>query len=413
MIKRNVNYFFILIALLILLLQGCSFAESESEEGFSIREDLKESVQQILGTDKKEDLINGASDTEKNDSKDNSLEDSGSMEAEPFIESGYYYSQLTETDKLVYSQIYRSITQRMEVKVSTLSSDAVDRVFNCVCYDHPEIFYVDGYSLTSRSRDDVVVSLSFSAKYIYDEVQTTGLQGQLDLKVNEIVINAPTYGTDYDKVKYVFDTIIEQTDYVEGAKDNQNMLSVLLYNESVCSGYAKATQYLLNQLGVETTMVIGSANGESHGWNLVKADNAWYYLDTTWGDADFQTSDSDLTAPINYDYFMIDSATLNQTHIANRIVPLPECVARDDNYYIHENLYFYGLEPDLLKEIFDIGYDKNQQTVQFKCANSAVYDQMYQYLLDDQKVFDYIRTDKSVTYSTEPKTNTFCFWLFK
>ena len=190
------------------------------------------------------------------------------------------------------------------------------------------------------------------------------------------------------------------------------MLSVFLFHQSVCNGYAKATQLLLNRLGVESVVVNGSADGESHAWNLVKADGAWYYLDTTWGDSDFKDSRYQDANPVNYDYFMVDSATLNQTHVAQNPVALPECVAKDCNYYIHENLYISGLDPEQLQSVFDRGYESGEQTVRFKCANDAVYNDIFRYLVDEQHAFDYLDAEDSITYAVDDISNTFCFWLF-
>ena len=98
--------------------------------------------------------------------------------------------------------------------------------------------------------------------YIYDEELTAQYNEQLETAISELIANAPVDGSDYDKVRYVFDTLIINTDYVMNCMDNQNVLSVFLFHQSVCNGYAKATQLLLNRLGVESVVVNGSADGE-------------------------------------------------------------------------------------------------------------------------------------------------------
>ena len=327
-------------------------------------------------------------------------------------ENGYCYSQLSSDEQIVYGQILSAVLNRTEVSVATLSDDLLDKVFNCVLYDHPELFYIDGYQYTTRTRDDEIVAISFHANYIYDEELIAQYNEQLETAISELIANAPVDGSDYDKVRYVFDTLIINTDYVMNCRDNQNVLSVFLFHQSVCNGYAKATQLLLNRLGVESVVVNGSADGESHAWNLVKADGAWYYLDTTWGDSDFKDSRYQDANPVNYDYFMVDSATLNQTHVAQNPVALPECVAKDCNYYIHENLYISGLDPEQLQSVFDRGYESGEQTVRFKCANDAVYNDIFRYLVDEQHAFDYLDAEDSITYAVDDISNTFCFWLF-
>lgn len=78
-------------------------------------------------------------------------------------ENGYCYSQLSSDEQIVYGQVLSAVLNRTEVSVATLSDDLLDKVFNCVLYDHPELFYIDGYQYTTRTRDDEIVAISFHA----------------------------------------------------------------------------------------------------------------------------------------------------------------------------------------------------------------------------------------------------------
>lgn len=411
-----------LLGCLVFLLQGCVFftdntetpsfqnitSENENKENAGKKTSGDETLEQdVTLKDHVSDLL-----SEEKSTNSAIVEENDASETDGFEENEYCYSQLSEEEKVVYAQVYHAITDRVEVTVSTLSADSLDKVFNCVLYDHPELFYLDGYQCTTRSRNDVTVSLSFCANYIYDEEKTKEYQRNVEREIEALLLPAPRQGSDYDKVKYVFDTIITNTDYVMNCVDNQNILSVFLYHQSVCNGYAKATQLLLDRLGVESVVVNGTADGESHAWNLVKADGSWYYLDTTWGDSDFKDSRYQEVNPVNYDYFMVDSQSLSQTHTVDRLVAIPDCVARECNYYVHEDLYLNGLDPEQLGDIFARGYDSGAQIVQFKCANDAVYDEIYNYLVDEQHAFDYLDADNSITYVADDNANTFCFWLF-
>lgn len=166
-----------------------------------------------------------------------------------------------------------------------LDENSIDKIFQCVLSDHPELFYVDGYSYTKYSRGDMLTAVEFSGSYNVDMDTALKRAEIIELAAEQILAGIGMDATDYEKVKYVYDTLIRQTDYDLNAPDNQNIYSVFANHVSVCQGYAKAAQYLLNKLGVDCTLVLGTVEtGEGHAWNLVKVDGEFYYMDATWGD---------------------------------------------------------------------------------------------------------------------------------
>lgn len=56
---------------------------------------------------------------------------------------------------------------------------------------------------------------------------------------------------------------------------------------------------------------------------------------------------------INYDYFLVTTQELEKTHQLDESIPLPECMADADNYYVHEGLYLDTYNEDQIKWIFE------------------------------------------------------------
>ena len=174
-----------------------------------------------------------------------------------------------------------------------LGEAAMDKIFQCVMCDHPELFYVDGYSYTKYMRGDKITAITFSGTYNVDLETVVEREQEIRAAAEVILAGIGEEAGDYEKVKYVYDTLISNTDYDMNISDHQNIYSVFVHHLSVCQGYAKATQYLLNRLGVECALVQGTVQtGEGHAWNLVKVDGDYYYVDTTWGDVSYRMEDA-------------------------------------------------------------------------------------------------------------------------
>ena len=89
----------------------------------------------------------------------------------------------------------------------------------------------------------------------------------------------------YDKVKNSFiRNLIDHAEY-EASEDDQNIAGIFWKKKAVCAGYARAVQYLLEQLGVPCIYVEGNArdSDEGHAWNIVEINGEQYYVDATNG----------------------------------------------------------------------------------------------------------------------------------
>lgn len=415
--KRNRWYRGALILLLGLLLGGCAQAEwlERAPRDFSVTNQNSESREENPDREVTEEL--SAEEAEG--------------EQEPAVcflrEDAFEYAgqSLDETGRLWYDDMKRAMGSFGEgVRLDGRGLEAgfdeedVDRIFQCVLIDHPELFYVEGYSYTKYTRGDRTTAFEFSGTYSVDLETARARAEEIESAAAEILSGLEENADQYTRVKYVYDTIIRNTDYDLTAPDNQNIYSVFVNRRSVCQGYAKATQYLLNRLGVECTLVLGTVDtGEGHAWNLVRVDGSYYYVDTTWGDASYRMEGSgeeeEADMPqINYDYLNVTTAELLKTHSLGDGIPLPVCIATSANYYYREGAMFSSYDREQMERLFEHAREQGREDVTVKCADQACYEQVTDRLIGQQEIFDFLgETDGTVAYAQNGNQLSLTFWV--
>lgn len=337
----------------------------------------------------------------------------------------YCYQYLDEPQQQWYRDIQRilaTVGQEQELSAESLEAglteEDIDRIFCYVLADHPEYFYVDGYRYTKYSRMDKLVKITFSGSYTYDSQECASRWEQIQEAAEALLARAPGGEDDYLRVRYVYETLIRNTDYVLDAPDNQNLYSVLVSGASVCQGYAKATQYLLNHLGIPCVLVQGQVEpGEGHAWNLLCLDGEYYYMDTTWGDASYRQAESSLQEEdwlpqVNYDYLCVTTQQLLRTHVPSMTVPLPECTATRDNYYVREGCLLSACEEETLREAFDRAISAGRQEISLRCEEETVYRQLLEHLVEQKEVFSYLEPGcDTLHYARNEKQLSITFWF--
>lgn len=345
----------------------------------------------------------------------------------------YACESLNETERIWYhdiEQILGSFGEGKRLSQSGLAGGLddtdIDKIFQCVLSDHPELFYVEGYSYIKYARGEKITAIEFSGTYNVELEDALTRREEIEAAAEELLAGIAADASDYDKVKYVYDTLIRNTDYDLEAPDNQNIYSVFVRHFSVCQGYAKATQYLLNRLGIECTLVLGTVEtGEGHAWNLVKVDGEYYYLDTTWGDVSYRTEDMPgseeasleegmkISMPeINYDYLNVTTEELLRTHSIGGEVPMPFCTATAANYYVREGALFTTYDREQMEALFQKALESGQTDITIKCADAACYEEVLTELIEEQEIFDYLSDEESrIAYAQNEKQHSLTFWV--
>lgn len=226
-----------------------------------------------------------------------------------------YYQMLSENQQSVYRQIYanaQNLTEKFAPE-KTVSASDVKTAFEAVIGDHPEMFWLEtGYSSKYLANGQCV---EIDLKYNGTADDLESAKQRFDAAAQNLITGAASLDSNYEKEKYVHDALASAVTYDLTADMNQSAYSALVNGKSVCAGYARAYQYLLQQLGIPCYYCTGYSGGD-HAWNIVKLEDGYYNVDVTWDDA----------AAIRYDYFNKTDADFASTHVRQNLsVYLPAC----------------------------------------------------------------------------------------
>lgn len=401
--KKKICGLCVCMMLSVYLLSGCDLIESglNMEASLSeIRSTIsKRPVRKTEPEENQEKEVVIETETEELPEDADTERESFGRETDTAYAENYAYQTLNDTAKEVYHEILTTILEHKEkIEVSTLDVDVLEEAYRALCADYDGLYWVSGYVYTQYSKGGEPTGMEFQPKYTMDEAEREEIQQQIDASVEELLAGISVSDSDYAKAKYVFEILVQNVDYDASAENNQNIISAFLNRATVCQGYACATQYLLRLLGIQSTIVTGNANGESHAWNLVRLDGEYYYMDTTWGNSRYLDSDSQMEKYVNYSYLAITSEEISRTHILDNSFKLPECTHTENNFFRKENRYYEAWSPEQIGGLLEESWNAGGGDVSVKFASSDLYEQALQYFITDQHIADYCENISSIFY---------------
>lgn len=216
--------------------------------------------------------------------------------------------------------------------------DDVRRVIRVYMRQHPEVFW---FSHQYRL-DEAIHTLYF--KYNFTPQKKDFYVGEIDKAVEHLFQpDKLKHLSDLEKVAYVYKWIVNNTTYNEYSSFNQTIYSVLINRNSVCTGYAKTAQYLLEMIGVHSELVFGKfhadkSDGGRHGWNIVKIDGDWYHIDFCLADPALKHLLNSDESPIEHDgllwnYFCKPTEYIRTNRSIEFVDLYPECVKSLDKLF--------------------------------------------------------------------------------
>lgn len=250
----------------------------------------------------------------------------------------YYYSQLDAEAKGIYDALYMVADDPVSPDNIVIYSTDLDpksdefmlemyRAYYGMLYDHPELFWLYNDTLASigydiprfnsqQGKNDVyfrmitpyndfekdMTKFNEAADQFLADIDLTGSDEQIARAIHDKLINTVRY--DLEVMEKNLGEDLAHTAY--GALVGNSRGEA---NTAVCDGYSLAYEYLLQQAGMEVSVLIGIAGNDEetaggHAWSIAKINGEWKEIDSTWDD--MGTLEEELEAykgDMVYDYY--------------------------------------------------------------------------------------------------------------
>lgn len=208
-----------------------------------------------------------------------------------------YNNYLTDQQKKMYDFFLENVqahTKAVNIKLDDFQctdvNDCIDLLFvagDAIIVDHPELMSYSGWSAlydesTLKLKFDYAVSFTF-----LEEISEARIK-----RIIDDIKRDTEHMSDKQKIKYVYNWIGTNTNYdtvFTEASKNQSIFNVFMAKEAVCAGFAKASQIIFQNIGIESYGVTGVTSG-NHMWNIVEYEGKYYFFDSTVATSLYKTS---------------------------------------------------------------------------------------------------------------------------
>ncbi|MCM1132308.1 MAG: hypothetical protein NC340_02440 [Ruminococcus flavefaciens] len=302
-------------------------------------------------------------------------------------------------------ELYGGIVDSLEnmEMISTYSreidSDTVSRTIERIRQEHPEFFWINGYTLTTSAvKSEIRINVTDN----YSSAELESMYAELIECADRLVNQIPQGLDDYGKVVFVHDYIINNTTYdTAGAETDDKGLwctayGCLVQGSAICQGYAEAFQYIMNRLGIEGGICRGNSTQGRHAWNYVLLNGKYYWIDVTWDDP---VPEQGRTETLLHTYCLINDECLFRTRFADDdLLFVPQCYSMDNNYFVRNGTYLAYYSDEGISAILRNYAQAGEVEIMFADKNS--YNEAVERLFVNGDIWNFVDSEE-VTYSND------------
>ncbi|MFY9198640.1 MAG: transglutaminase domain-containing protein [Acutalibacteraceae bacterium] len=318
-------------------------------------------------------------------------ENNSDIELSMSEENLYWYNNLTQAEQKAYRVIHSKIVDfPKKIAINKLSTEELSNVFQALSYDNPHFLFLGNSS--------TLESTGYTSYFIPQYTMSKSTYNEYLSAMNNVLaqMSVQTAGmSDYEKELYVHDYLVENCQYNDTGSDIRcTAFGALINNQANCEGYSRATQFLLNSLGVKCRVVIGDATDstgktEGHMWNVVSIGGKEYNLDVTWDDHELKGTTVE-SKPVSHMYMNITTSEIAVSHTVSDIKYNDGCVYDDANYYKMSNIYFDKYDKDTKNAIVDEiikQVSNGGNNIEIKFSSTQAYENAETQLFKGQDIY--------------------------
>lgn len=298
----------------------------------------------------------------------------------------YHYHQLSEEEQRLYGLLLPALEEMAEaIELGQTDGQALQNAFVAVMQDNPALFHVEN-DYTYEEYSDGTITMK--PQYYFDAQRKADIQKQVDAQTETILHNLPA--DTQEAAWYLYEYVAEHAEYASGPQD-QSMVSFFLDGQTVCAGYAKTYQYLMEKAGIPTTYISGELNSDeaqalygtsAHAWNMVNIGGDYYYMDVTSGDV------TQYGPHVCHQYFMMSSQEMDEMYTADGAVE--ETADPQGSYMQNHGLYLETYDETVLQNAIDEMRARGDQVLELRTAPRQG-EQLREELLQGNRIFDLLQ----------------------
>lgn len=238
-------------------------------------------------------------------------------------------------DNILQSEIEKAIrNHNADLELNQYSkANEIHNAIRRIMRANPDIFWFAHQYHFDETSSTIHFQYTFSAGRVKSIQQSI-----IDVIDNDFCLEYVKTLTCQEQIAYIYKWLVTYCNYNANSAYNQSIYSVFLRRNSVCTGYAKAAQYLFNLLGFESRLVFGRLHNDKengrHCWNIVKADDQYYHFDACLGDCvlNYVVLKSGIQElfkinGIIYNFLCVSTEEILKTRSIEDIATLPECTS--------------------------------------------------------------------------------------